>query len=82
MFAVEVNSALGSSTSTDKARWAKAHAQNKESWAQLRIGPTLEVMRGKDRDPAPISLNDKAGRATARVRRLRGHRGPNAIWSM
>jgi hypothetical protein len=60
----EVNSALGSSTSTDRACWAMAHAQNKESWAQLRIGPTLEVMRCKDRGPAPISLNKKAVRAT------------------
>jgi hypothetical protein len=44
-----------------------AQAQNKESWAQLQIGPTLEVMRGKDRDPAPISLNEKAGRATIKM---------------
>jgi hypothetical protein len=44
--------------------WATAHAQDDESLAQMRIGPTLEVMRGKDRDPALISLNEKAGRAT------------------
>ncbi len=44
--------------------WATAHAQDDESLAQMRIGPTLEVMRGKDRDPALISLNEKVGRAT------------------
>ncbi len=41
-----------------------AQAKNKESWAQWQIGPTLEVMRGKDWDPAPISINEKVGRAT------------------
>lgn len=61
---VEVISALGSGTSTDKACWAIAHAQNNESWTQLQIGLTLELIRGKESGPALISFNKKAGCAT------------------
>ncbi len=89
---VEVSSASGRGTSGRKIRWATAHAQQKESWAQLGPGPTLEVMRDANRDPAPIPLNENAGREATdgndtadqseHVLRLRGREGPNAIWSM
>jgi hypothetical protein len=44
-------------------RWATAHVQHKGFWARVGIGSTIEVMRDENRDPAPISLNKKAGRA-------------------
>jgi hypothetical protein len=55
----EVSSNLGHGmrTSTSKMRWAMANALSKESCAQLQIGPTLEAVRGENRDPAPITLN-------------------------
>lgn len=64
LLTVKLSSAFGSGTSMSKMHRSTAQAKNKESWAQWQIGPTLEVMRGKDWDPAPISINEKVGRAT------------------
>ncbi len=67
MFFVEVSSVLCRGTSASKMRWTTAHAQQKESWAKLGIGPTLEVERDVNRDLAYISLNEKAKRAIHNV---------------